>query len=71
MSSEENFTTKVIVDGNYTYVGKAARNASTANSVWQIKRVDASVSGTTVIEWAEGKDSFEFVMDTYAIYTYS
>jgi len=65
----ENFLTKVETIGNYVYIGKAPRGSLSSQSVWQIKRVDSS-SIDADIAWAEGRDSFEFVWDNKAIYTY-
>jgi len=52
------FATKVTTIGDVTYVAKAAPGTAQATAKWQAQKIDSSVSGTTVITWAdEGKFS--------------
>jgi hypothetical protein len=52
-----------------TYVGKAYIGASTADAIWQIKKI--LISGTeTSIEWANSSDSFSNIWDNRASLSY-
>jgi len=58
------------VSDTLTYVGKAAPRSSTADPVWQIRRL--SKSGTVLsVEYASGDDSFTNVWDDRASLEYS
>lgn len=56
--------------GTVTYIGYALAGATTADSVWQIKRM--TVSGVqTTIQFASGSTMFNYVWDDRASLTYS
>jgi len=69
--NKENFTTLIVVAGDITYVGKAARSSATDVAVWQIKRINEVDANTTDVEWADGVDNFNKIWDDRATYSYS
>ena len=64
------FATKITVSGSYTYVGIAAPGTAQATAKWQCSRIDKSVSGTTIITWADGSANFDQVATDLTILTY-
>jgi hypothetical protein len=62
---------KVTVSGSITYVGLAAPGTSQSSANWQCKKVDESVSGTTVITWADGNGGFDNVATDLTALSYS
>ena len=65
------FATKITVSGSYTYIGIAAPGTAQATAKWQCKRIDESVSGTTIITWADGSANFDQVATDLTALTYS
>lgn len=63
--------TKITVSGDYTYIGKAAPGSAQSAAVWQCKKIDASVAGTTVITWADGNGNFDNIATDLTSLTYS
>jgi YD repeat-containing protein len=60
------------VSGNAIYVGAALAGTATDATGWQIKKLTYDGSGNaTAIDWAESSNSFNFVWDSRAGYTYS
>ncbi len=57
----DNLATKIVESGDYTYVCIAAPGTTESTAKWQCKRIDESVSGTTVITWADGNSEFDNV----------
>ncbi len=52
----------------YTYVGNAAPGSSTADAVWQIKRI---TNADTTVLFADGNSNFDNIYDDRASLTYS
>ena len=50
---------KITVDGNITYIAYAAPGTAQATAGWQCRKLDTSISNTTVITWADGDASFD------------
>lgn len=63
--------TKVTVDGDYTYIAVAATGTDQSAARWQVKKIDESVVGTTVITWADGNANFDNVATDLTALTYS
>jgi len=63
------YVTRITVSGNYTYIGRALCGSSTGDSVWQIKRIDATTG--TVIQWADGDANFDNEYDNVGTITYT
>lgn len=55
-------------DSNILYIGKALEGASTADAVWQIKKVD-STSGV-IITWADSDTDFDNIWNNRESLTY-
>lgn len=62
---------KVTVSGSITYIGIAKVGTTQATAKWQCKKIDASVSNTTVITWADGDAEFDNVATDLTALTYS
>lgn len=58
------------VDANTTYVGSAPRGSATSDDSWQIKKIVANGTVTSVT-WADGTDRMEKIWDDRLTYTYS
>lgn len=63
--------TKITVNGDYTYIGKAAPGTAQSTAKWQCKKIDGSVAGTTVITWADGDVEFDNVATDLTALSYS
>lgn len=59
LEASQNYATKIVESGDYTYVAIAPTGTSQEEAGWQVKRIDASTPGTTVITWADGDDLFD------------
>lgn len=66
-----NLALKVVESGSYTYVCVAPTGTSQATALWQCKKVDESVAGTTVVTWADGDAEFNNVATDPTALTYS
>lgn len=53
-----------------TYIGKAAPGTPTSSSLWQIRRLDESVS-PAIVTWADGDAAFDNVFDSRELLTYT
>lgn len=62
---------KVVVASTLTYVAIASPGTAQSTAKWQCRLVDTSVSGTTVITWADGDAEFDNVATNLAALTYS
>lgn len=58
--NEKKYAIFGIVSGSITYVAKAVVGASTANSVWQVMKMNET-SGFPIITWADGNENFDNV----------
>ena len=45
---------KITTVGDVTYIGCAKPGTAQSTALWQCKKIDSSVAGTTVITWAGG-----------------
>ena len=63
--------TKVTEVGDIAYIGKAAPGSAEASAVWQAMKIDESVAGTTIVEWADGDAKFDNVATDLTTLTYS
>lgn len=50
---------KMVESNGYTYVCIAPIGTPQATALWQCKRIDETVAGTTVITWADGNNEFD------------
>lgn len=62
---------KITESGNYTYIGKAPVGTAQATAKWQCFRIDESVSGQTVILYADANANFDNVATDLTALTYS
>ena len=62
---------KITVSGSYTYIGIAAPGTAQATAKWRCKRIDESVSGTTIFTWADGDALFDNISTDLTALTYS
>lgn len=51
--------TKIVEDSGYTYIGIAAPGTLQTEAKWQVKRIDETTPGTTIITWADGDSEFD------------
>lgn len=65
------YAQKITVSGSITYIASAAPGSAQAAAVWQVKKIDESVAGTTVITWADGDGLFNNVATNLATLSYS
>lgn len=63
------YTTRLVVAGDLTYVGKATIGTATSAASWQVQRIDEA-SGTIIL-WADGNANFDNVWDNYDSLDYS
>lgn len=61
---DDRYVTNIQTAGAMTYIGKALCGSATSDSVWQIKRINATAG--TVIEWADGDQNFDNEFDNRA-----
>lgn len=55
-----------------TYVGKASVGSATSQPVWQIQKLDESLTPETlIITWANGNPNFNNVWDNRTLITYT
>ena len=62
---------KVVVAGTLTYLAIASPGTAQASALWQARLIDTTVSGTTVITWADGNAEFDNVATNLSALTYS
>ncbi len=53
---------------SYVYVGKARPASSTASTVWQVKRIEASTGSVT---WCDGDSKFDNTWSGRLTHTYN
>ena len=52
---------KITVVSTITYIAVASPGSAQSAAVWQVKKIDESVTGTTIITWADGDGLFNNV----------
>ena len=62
---------KVVVVGTLTYLAIASPGTAQTTAKWQARKIDTSVSGTTVVTWADGNAEFDNVATDLTALTYS
>lgn len=62
---------KIVESSGYTYICKAPPGTAQSTALWRCKRIDQTVSGTTVITWADGNINFDNVATDPTSLTYS
>jgi hypothetical protein len=63
---------KITVVTTITYIAKAPTSSLQADPVWQCQKIDESVSGTTIITWADDGKYTQIATDiTEPTITYS
>ena len=67
----EALNAKITVSGGITYIAQAAPGTSQATALWRVKKVDASVAGTTTITWADGNSNFDNLATDLTSLSYS
>lgn len=72
---ERALTTRQHYDGSdrLEYLCESVAGADTSQPIWRIRKFSysGSTDNITQILFAEGRDTFEFVADDYATYSYS
>ena len=58
------------VSSSLSYIGKAVVGSSQSSAVWQISKLE-TISGVTLLQFADGDDSFDNIWDDRATLTYS
>lgn len=64
-------SSKITTVGSITYVGVAPCGTAQSAALWQCKKVDSSVLGTTVITWADGNANFDNIATDLTSLSYS
>lgn len=62
---------KIVTADTITYIAKAPPGTAEASALWQAKKLDSSVAGTTVTTWADGNTNFDNVATDLSALTYS
>ena len=62
---------KITVVSSVTYIASAKPGTAQASALWQVKKIDESVAGTTVITWANGDANFDNVATDLTTLSYS
>lgn len=57
-TQDTEYDQKIVESGSYTYICIAPPGSTVSAEVWQCKRIDESVAGTTIIRFANGSSSF-------------
>lgn len=67
-----NYATQIddTTTASVTYIGKAVIGSSPASAVWQIQKIDESVSPST-IKWADGNNAFDNIFNNRTSLTYN
>lgn len=67
----DNYAMKVTVVDTITYLAIATIGTPQSEAKWQVKKIDTSVAGTTVINWADGNGNFDNVATDLTSLSYS
>lgn len=64
-----------LIDGttttDITYIGKADCGSNEGSAVWQIKRIDGTISNYTAIKWADGNVAYDNLWSGRGTISYS
>jgi hypothetical protein len=66
-----NYAQKITESGGYTYIAVAQPGTLQSAASWQVKRIDETVEGTTIITWADGDSLYNNVATNLTTLTYS
>jgi hypothetical protein len=66
-----NYAQKITESGGYTYVAVALPGTLQSAASWQVKRIDETTAGTTIITWADGNANFDNVATNLTTLSYS
>lgn len=66
----ENWSKKITVSGDYTYIAIAPLGTLQAADDWQVKRIEVS-GDDTIFTWAGGDDEFEHIATDLTALSYS
>ena len=59
------------VSGDISWDMKAVPGTSTADPLWQIKKIEVDLSGTTRVTWASGSVAYNNIADDFETHPYS
>ncbi len=62
-------TSRIVVSGSVTYIGEATLGSATSAAVWQVTKVDTTVSPNTIK--IAGTGAFDQIFDNYSSLTYN
>lgn len=61
---------KSVTVGMVTYVGYASPGTLTSAAAWQVKKIDNSTAGTTIVTFSDGNANFDNIFDNYLTLSY-